>query len=176
MMYSVEVGCDAEVLFLLGHIPGTCYIETHQLEHAPLWNQVPDQALQKVLLDNGIRHDTTVLLYGRNDLAPVRAAHLMLYAGIEDVRLLNGGFEAWKTAVYVVVAGPAVWYPSVSDFGARFPGRPEYLIDMHQVKQLLQHKNGMLISIRTWLGLRAAVASFPRAIFHAPAVTAMSTA
>jgi thiosulfate/3-mercaptopyruvate sulfurtransferase len=71
-----EVGCDAEVLFLLGHIPGAGYIETHQLEHAPLWNKVPDQALLRVLLDIGIRHDTTVLLYGRNDLAPVRAAHL----------------------------------------------------------------------------------------------------
>ena len=45
--------------------------------------------------ENGIRHDTTVILYGRNTMAAARAAHLMMYAGVEDVRLLDGGLDAW---------------------------------------------------------------------------------
>ncbi|MFD2273311.1 rhodanese-like domain-containing protein [Undibacterium arcticum] len=100
-----EVGCDAAALFLLSHIPGAGYLDTNQLEHGPLWNKVPDQALLQLLLDNGIRHDTTVMLYGRNNLAAARAAHLMLYAGVKDVRLLDGGFAAWNDMALPVARG-----------------------------------------------------------------------
>ncbi|MFD2273310.1 hypothetical protein ACFS07_25645 [Undibacterium arcticum] len=38
----------------------------------------------------------------------------------------------------------------MSDFGADFPAHPEYLIETHQAKALLQQKDGALVSIRTW--------------------------
>jgi thiosulfate/3-mercaptopyruvate sulfurtransferase len=38
----------------------------------------------------------------------------------------------------------------VKDFGARFPVHPEYLMDRHQVRELMRQKNGVLVSIRTW--------------------------
>jgi 3-mercaptopyruvate sulfurtransferase SseA len=146
----LEVGCNAAESFLRRHIPSAGYIETHELERGPLWNKVPDGALLQVLLAKGIRHDTTVLLYGRNTLCAARAAHLMLYAGVEDVRLLDGGFRAWEAAACPVLPGMPSPHARASDFGVSFPAHPEYLMDMQQVKERMRRQDGVLVSIRTW--------------------------
>jgi 3-mercaptopyruvate sulfurtransferase SseA len=145
-----EVDWGAPGAFFIGHIPGTGYIDTNMLEEGPLWNKVPDPVLLQLLLDNGIRHDTTVVLYARNTLAAARAAHLMLYGGVRDVRLLDGGFAAWTGAGFPAETGLPHHYPGAADFGADFPGRPEYLITTRQAKSLLQQDDGVLASIRSW--------------------------
>ena len=145
-----EIGFGAADAFAAGHIPGAGYIDTAQLETGPLWNKVPDAALEQLLLEHGIRHDVTVVLYGRNHLAAARAAHLMLYAGVQDVRLLDGGFDAWSRAGHHVARGLPQRYPPATDFGAAFPARPEYLFDMHQARGLLEQGDGALVSTRTW--------------------------
>jgi molybdopterin synthase sulfurtransferase len=145
-----EVGCDGEEAFSRSHIPGAGYLDTRQLEQAPLWNKVVDHALLRLLLRHGIRHDTTVVLYGRNTLAAARAAHLMLYAGVEDVRLLDGGFAAWQAAGFALAVGAPRQYLPVKEFGCAFPARPEYLIDTRQARELLARQDGALVSIRTW--------------------------
>jgi 3-mercaptopyruvate sulfurtransferase SseA len=145
-----EIGFGAVDAFLDGHISGAAYIDTLEFESAPLWNKIADQALLELLLRHGIRHDTTVVLYGRNCLAAARAAHLMLYAGVADVRLLDGGFDAWQALALPVALGPASQYAAAADFGVHFPAHPEYLIDMHQARQLLEQGDGALVSVRTW--------------------------
>ena len=145
-----EVGMGSDEAFLTGHIPGAGYIATGQLEVEPLWNKVSDQALLQLLLSHGIRHDTTVVLYGRNTLTAARAAHLMLYAGVSDVRLLDGGLAAWSGAGLALERQPPFQYPAAGDFGACFPLHPEYLIDMRQARALLRRADGVLASIRTW--------------------------
>ncbi|WP_124663483.1 hypothetical protein [Burkholderia sp. Bp8998] len=39
-----EVGFDGEEAFRRGHIRGARYLDTQQLEQAPLWNKVSDDA------------------------------------------------------------------------------------------------------------------------------------
>ncbi|NML60972.1 hypothetical protein HHL21_07720 [Massilia sp. RP-1-19] len=119
-----EIGFGAAEAFARGHIPGAGYIDTAQLERAPLWNKVPDAELKQLLLGHGIRHDVTVVLYSRNSLAAARAAHLLRYAGVVDVRLLDGGFAAWTGAGLAVAQGLPQTYDAAADFGAAFPGRP----------------------------------------------------
>ena len=145
-----EVGCDSFAVFERGHIPGAGYIDTNRLERQPLWNKVSDDALLALLLENGIRHDTTVILYGRSSLAAARAAHLMLYAGVADVRLLDGGLDGWLRAGQALVEGPGPAPQAAAGFGAAFPARPDYLIDTAQARELLQQPDGALVSIRTW--------------------------
>ncbi|MDB5936751.1 MAG: rhodanese [Massilia sp.] len=145
-----EIGFGAADAFACGHIGGAGYIDTAQLEHGPLWNKVPDTALERLLLEHGIRHDVTVILYGRNQLAAARAAHLMLYAGVEDVRLLDGGFDAWTAAGLPLAQGRAHRYQRASDFGTAFPAHPEYLLDMPAARSLLNQPDGALVSTRTW--------------------------
>ncbi len=145
-----EVGCGAPQSSVPVHIPGAGYIDTNRLEQAPLWNKVHDPQLLQLLLEHGIRHDTTVLLYGKNNLAAARAAHLLLYAGVTDVRLLDGGFAAWQRAGFRLAHDALRQYPSASEFGAVFPAHPEYLIGTGQAGMLLQQNDAALVSIRTW--------------------------
>lgn len=145
-----EIGFGAAEAFARAHIPGAGYIDTAQLEHGPLWNKVPDAELKQLLLGHGIRHDVTVVLYSRNCLAAARAAHLLLYAGVVDVRLLDGGFAAWTGAGLAVAHGVPRNYNAAADFGGPFPGCPEYLMGMPQARSLMEQPDGTLASIRTW--------------------------
>lgn len=145
-----EAGYGARALFDGGHIPGAGYIDTARIEHGPLWNKIDDESLLALLLAHGIRADVTVVLYGRNNLAAVRLAHFLLYAGVRDVRLLDGGFGAWRQAGLALCCAPPHPYPAALSFGAPFPGRPEFLLDMAQTRALQAHAGGVLASIRTW--------------------------
>jgi thiosulfate/3-mercaptopyruvate sulfurtransferase len=141
-----EVGCHGRAAYEDGHIPGAGYIDTCELEGGPFWNKVSDAAWLQVLLANGIRHDSRVVLYGRNLLAAARAAHLMLYAGVRDVRIVDGGLRAWLAHGHPLEQGRAAARVAVLDFGAQYPGRPAVMKDFDEVRQ----GNAVLASIRTW--------------------------
>lgn len=150
----IEVGCQQRGQFELRHIPGAIYLDIGRFEAPPLFNKVSDGALLAVLLEYGIGCGTTVILYGRSQLAAARAAHLMLYAGVRDVRLLDGGFGAWLGAglpCAIACASLPVTVPvSAAGFGAGFPARPEYLLDLPQAARLATGDGAALASIRTW--------------------------
>ncbi|WP_227762119.1 rhodanese-like domain-containing protein [Zhaonella formicivorans] len=132
-----------------GHIPGAVHINTDEVESEPLWNRLSDKELEKMLLNNGITHDTTVVLYSADTTPAARVALIMMYMGVEDVRILNGGFEAWKNAGFEIETGSNPKKP-VTDFGKPTPAHPEYIIDMPEAKELLKDPNGCLVSIRSW--------------------------
>jgi 3-mercaptopyruvate sulfurtransferase SseA len=144
-----EVGCDDENAFVNGHIPGAGYLDTMRLEHGPLWNKVADVELERLLCELGIHRDATVVLYGRNPLAAARAAHLLLYAGVIDVRLLDGGFAAWWRAGLALECGPGRRWAPAEAFGVSMPARPGYLMDMAETRALLAQGDATLASIRT---------------------------
>lgn len=144
-----EAGCDGAALFEQSHIPGAAYFDTGGIEQEPLWNKVSDQALHALLLARGVRHDTTVIVYGRNNLAAARLAHLLLYAGVADVRLLDGGYARWRDGCHPSMAGPAAVPVAAADFGVAFPAHPEYLIGTAEARALLARDDAVLASIRT---------------------------
>ncbi|MCV2370566.1 sulfurtransferase [Roseateles oligotrophus] len=146
-----EVGSGAPVEFLRAHIPGAAYLNTEQLERGPYWNKLPDAELLSLLLSLGIRHDSTVILYGRNSCAAARAAHLLLYAGVSDVRLLDGGYAAWQRRAGPTAAGAPIRYPPQADFGRKFPACPQYLSDLARVQAVVRQPSlAKLVSIRSW--------------------------
>jgi molybdopterin synthase sulfurtransferase len=147
----LEVGCGGAAMFERAHIPGASYIDTGEFESEPLWNKVDDETLLSLLLSHGVRHDTTVILYGRNNLAAARLAHLLLFAGVEDVRLLDGGFALWQASGYACAQGMVAKAAdrAVADFGVAFPAHPEYLIGTNQARALLSTADGALVSIRS---------------------------
>jgi thiosulfate/3-mercaptopyruvate sulfurtransferase len=82
-------------------------------------------------------------------MAVARAASVLMYAGVEDVRILDGGLDSWLKAGYMVETG--VQHPApVEDFGRRIPGYPEYIIDIDRVKALLANDQGVLACMRSW--------------------------
>lgn len=145
----LEAGYGLRAQFERSHIPGAAYLDTDDIEHAPRWLKAPDHELLAVLLAHGIGHDTTVILYGRNNLAAARAAQLMLYMGVQDVRLLDGGFDAWQRSGHACASGAGRAPTPAADFGCAAPAHPEYIIDTAQARALLETADGALASIRS---------------------------
>ena len=146
----LEVDCGPPTAFEQNHIPGAHYLDTHDLEDGPFWNKVADPTLLALLLRLGITCTTTVILYGRNQTAAARAAHLMLYAGVTDVRFLDGGFAAWQRAGLPFATGPSPPKAPAHNFGGTFPGCPHYLINHAQAQSLAKDATALLVSVRSW--------------------------
>lgn len=146
----IEAAWGAPKLYLISHIPGADYIDTNEVESEPLWNKVSDAQLKAMLAKHGIRHDTTVILYGRDVYAAARVAQIMLYAGVKDVRLLDGGWKSWSDSGLPVERGTAAPVKPEPDFGAPIPGQPQLMVDMQQARGMVHRQDASLVSIRSW--------------------------
>lgn len=146
----IEVAWGAPKFYLLSHIPGASYIDTNEVESEPLWNKVSDADLKAMLAKHGIRHDTTMILYGRDVYAAARVAQIMLYAGVKDVRLLDGGWQSWSDAGLPVERGTPTQVKPETDFGATIPAQPQLMLNTEQARGLLHRQDASLVSIRSW--------------------------
>ncbi|MCK5135590.1 MAG: sulfurtransferase [Bacteroidales bacterium] len=150
--------------YLSGHIPGAIDIDTLSLESPVTWNRRSPEELMQALLQHGITADTTVVLYGKylfpnnNDPFPgsaaghigaIRCAFIMMYAGVKDVRVLNGGFQSWKDAGHEISTVDVVKAPA-NHFGSNIPSNPEFAVDLPEAKELLASDKGELVCVRSW--------------------------
>ena len=146
-----------------GHIPGAIDLDTNLLESSETWNRRSSEELKNVLQNLGITHDTTVILYGRfsypdnNDpfpgssaghLGAMRCAFIMIYAGVKDVRLLNGGIQSWIDEGYEISTKEFIKEP-IQDFGAVVPSNPHFAVDLPEAKDILKDKNKNLVCVRS---------------------------
>jgi thiosulfate/3-mercaptopyruvate sulfurtransferase len=82
-----------------GHVPGALHLNTDELENGyPRWHLKPLPALQRVIGRLGITRATTVIVYSHQTIAAARVWWVLSYAGVSDVRVLDGGFAAWQAA------------------------------------------------------------------------------
>ncbi|GLK99300.1 hypothetical protein GCM10017581_010410 [Dactylosporangium matsuzakiense] len=103
---------DGHAHYLDGHIPGAVYVDLDTDLAAPAAagqgrHPLPDVAdLQAAARRWGIRAGDTVVAYDDNgNLAAARAWWLLRWAGIADVRLLDGGLAAWRAAGRPIATG-----------------------------------------------------------------------
>jgi 3-mercaptopyruvate sulfurtransferase SseA len=147
-----------------GHIPGAIEIDTLLLESPETWNRRSPEELKKALGNLGITSDTTVILYGRfsfpdnNDpfpgssaghLGAMRCAFIMLYAGVKDVRLLNGGLQSWLDEGFEITREETRPQP-VSEFGCEIPALPGLAVDLHEAEEILKSADKNLVCVRSW--------------------------
>ena len=163
LLFHVNFGVPEE--YAEGHIPGAHYLDTNWLEDPADWNRRSPEAITAALESLGITRDTTVVVYGRDtegqanekwpgrragQIAATRALMIMRYAGVDDVRLLDGGYDWWVQDGNPVetVDRPAT---PVAAFGAAVPLRPEVIVDIEEAKEILADPDGAaLVSVRTW--------------------------
>ena len=147
-----------------GHIPHAIPLNTNDLESPDDWNRRPPHELHDTLTRHGIDRDTTVVVYGRfsfprnedphpgknaGHLGAMRCAAIMLYAGVKDVRVLNGGLNRWQDENLPLTDKPAQPTP-LESFNANIPLNDHYFIDTPQAKQLLADSDSLLVSVRSW--------------------------
>lgn len=91
----------ADNSYLQGHIPGAIHSNSDTYENGyPRWFMLPDDELKAAVGSMGITADTTVVVYSDSPIFATRLWWILKYAGVEDVRLMNGGYEAWTAAGY----------------------------------------------------------------------------
>lgn len=150
--------------YLSGHIPGAIDMDTLALEAPETWNRRSPQELKLALEAHGITADTTVILYGKfmfpdnanefpgsaaGDIGAVRNAFIMMYAGVQDVRILNGGFQSWQDAGFEVSTEDMPKKP-VKDFGAKIPAQSGLDVDTPEAKTMLAAKDAELVCVRSY--------------------------
>ena len=91
--------------YLTGHVPGAVYVDldTELASHGEPTDgrhPLPDPAdLQRAARRWGVRRASTVVAYdGEGNLSAARAWWLLRWAGLDDVRLLDGALPAWVAA------------------------------------------------------------------------------
>ena len=150
--------------YLSGHIPGAIDMDTLALEAPETWNRRSPAELKLALEQHGITSDTTVIIYGKfmkpdnaddfpgsaaGHIGAIRNAFIMMYAGVKDVRVLNGGFKSWKDAGYEITTDDIPKLP-VADFGVDIPAKPELAVDIPEAKKMLKLDSAELVSVRSW--------------------------
>jgi len=100
------------------------------------WNFYPEAYLLPAIAYMGIDVDTTVVVYAPDVSAAARLVLALMFAGVADVRLLDGGYDAWLSAGYDDEAGLVGRVP-VDDFGRTTALHPEYIVDTAWVQQVV---------------------------------------
>ncbi|MFS8541891.1 MAG: sulfurtransferase, partial [Tissierellales bacterium] len=111
------------------HIPGAVHMNTDLIEESTYWNIRTPEEIEQVFKDFGITKDTTVIIYSSDISAASRAAFVCIWAGVEEVHVLDGGLNAWLAGKFPTESGIVEPKP-VKDFGGEIPAHPEYLLSM----------------------------------------------
>ncbi len=128
-----------------GHIPGAVWID------ASAWSKgftpKPDaDAWAKRIGELGIDADTRVVVQGGEDVRDAaRVWWILRYWGVKDVRLLNGGFAAWKAAGGKVSTDDVK--PEAKTVKLR--AEPERLATKEQLLQALKGDAPLLLDARS---------------------------
>lgn len=132
-----------------GHVPTSVHINTDTVEPPPNWMLAGDEELAKFALDYGFTKDDTIIVTGPDVMASYRIAVVLRYIGVNDVRVLNGGNDAWVAAGYELettsnapVAG--------TNFGGEIPGNPDLIVTIPELKEELKSDDSVLVDNRSW--------------------------
>lgn len=143
-----------------GHIPGAVHASIMEVEDATgdekgAYNLLPAEEVKANILSHGITKDTTVIMYGDDICGVARQAYAYIWAGVENVKILNGNLDAWTSAGYELEK-KANDNVAASDFGVSVPAHPEYWLSIEDaVYKVANDSNFKLVSIRSeaeWLG------------------------
>ena len=164
--------------YLAGHLPGAVFVDLEtELAHPPSVAEgrhpLPSlQRLQACARRWGIRDGDRVVAYdATGGLAAARAWWLLRWGGLTDVRLLDGGLDAWVAAGGELESGNVV--PDAGDVTLSGDGMPVLSIDE---AALLPASGGVLLDARAGERYRGEVEPIDPRAGHVPgAVSAPTT-
>ncbi len=136
--------------YLAAHLPGAVHLNTDDIEEPTYWNIRTGGELKKIMSAYGITKDTTVIVYG-SDSGAARVAFVCLMAGVENVKVLDGGLAAWTKAGYPTEKDIVDPVPTTKEFGVEIPAHPEYVLSFPKDVQseMTKNPNFRLVSIRS---------------------------
>lgn len=143
------------------HIPGAIYLDTNALEREhDAWRLAPDDELIHLFEMTGLSIGTTVFLYASSPLPAARAAIALMYAGVEDVRVLDGGFRAYLASGRPVAVGTRR-APSPRAFGAKRPRNPSLIIRRDEVAGMIGDPDAVIADVRSLAEFEGRTSGYP---------------
>ena len=131
-----------------GHVPGAVSLLGLYIPMSGLSNEVPEaDELSELLAEAGIEAKSKVVVVETNGARfawATRAAWTLVYAGVADVAVLDGGFEAWTKANKRVTSG--MEFKDETDFEVKFV--PGYFADKAYVLKNL--KSAQIVDARAY--------------------------
>ncbi|MGO1469856.1 MAG: sulfurtransferase [Tissierella sp.] len=106
-----------------GHIPGAVHVDIASIEGEPFWNLKTPEEVGQAMLDLGISKDTVVILYGSDVSGTARVAYAYLWAGVENVKVLDGSLSEWEKSGYELETIANLPTPA-TEFGVKVPANP----------------------------------------------------
>lgn len=140
-----------------GHVPGAVYLNTDELENGyPRWHLRPVNELQIVIGKLGITKNTTVIVYSKQTIAAARVWWILNYAGVSDVRILDGGFAVWQAAGFAIET--TINQPQATTFIAN--PREHWRATTEYVREHFQSRNVWLADTRSEAEYRGEVSGY----------------
>lgn len=142
---------EDDEFYTKAHIPGAFHVNTDDIESDEFWNIRTPEEIEALMKSYGITKDTTVITYGNTPeiTADDRLALTLLWAGVENVKNLSGGIDAWTKAGYETESKVNKPIATDKDFGVKVPAHPEYILSIDEVKEkLASDPKFKLVSIR----------------------------
>ena len=131
------------------HIQGALHINTDLIEEPKYWNIRTPSEIEQVMKDFGISKNTAVIIYGEPSPA-ARVAITFLWAGVDEVHVLDGGLKSWINAGYTTSNNIEKASP-IDDIGVIVPAHPEYIISFpEEIIEKQKDANFKLVSIRSY--------------------------
>jgi len=127
----------SDAVYRQEHIPGAAFFDHDKFSDPNgdyMCTILSEDLLVKQIGDSGISNDSEVVMYACGMLPyAIRAWWVLRYAGHQNVRVLNGGLEAWKKAGGETEPNPQQYEPThfTGDFNpTMFAGKEEVLASM----------------------------------------------
>jgi thiosulfate/3-mercaptopyruvate sulfurtransferase len=140
---------DGKSEFLAAHIPGAVFFDIDAIaDHSTdLPHMLPDaHAFAAAAGALGLSESNTVVVYdGMGLFTAPRVWWTLKVFGVRDVRVLDGGFPAWKRAGFPIEAGEAK--PKPSKFNPQFSAEAVRTFD--QVRTHLAAKSATVVDARS---------------------------
>lgn len=149
-IFEVSWGEGDKAVNYKEHIKGAYHFNTDWIEDGPVWNLRSPEEIKTNLLKQGITADKTVILYSDDPVPAYRVYWALKWAGVKDVRVMNGTLEHWKNAGFE--SESTVNTPKeATNFGVEIPAHPELDIETAQEMYKKSKDEGIkLVSIRSW--------------------------
>lgn len=130
------------------HISGAYHFDTDWVEEGPVWNLRRADEIEANLLAAGITKDKTIILYSAtNQLASYRIFWALKWAGVEDVRVMDGNLNTWVSQGYPTETQVNEPVPE-KEFGCVIPSHPEINVSSAEDAQAEMAKGLKLVSNR----------------------------
>jgi thiosulfate/3-mercaptopyruvate sulfurtransferase len=131
--------------FEAGHIPGARWVD-HNTWAKAFGDGSDATGWGQRIGALGIGPKSKVVVYDEAANKSARIWWILRYCGLDHVRLLNGGWTAWKTGKFPTASGAA---PPVEPVAMTARPRAALLVNKGQVKQALQDNLFRIVDART---------------------------